>query len=92
MDWNRILSGVLAGIYLILAFVGGGIEAALRILLYLLLPLACIWFGDEMGDYTGIVRGQGITKSSPGWLVRILGWLLLLMPIIAGFIMLFQSH
>ena len=43
--------------------------------LSLLLPLACIWFGDEMGDYIGMLPISGITKPTPGgfsqirWLV-----------------------
>jgi hypothetical protein len=92
MDWNRILSGTLAGLYLILAFISGGAEAGLKMVLFLLLPLACIWFSEEMGDYTGIIRGQSMTNTSPGCLVRLLGWVLLLMPIIAGVIMYWQTH
>ena len=48
-------------------------------------PLACIWFGDEMGEYTGSLF-RPITKSSPGIVVRIGGWILLLMPALTGLI------
>ena|SRR5215204_936255 len=46
----------------------------------LLFPLACIWFGDELGDYVGMLPGPAISKSTPGWMVRLGGWFLLLMP------------
>jgi hypothetical protein len=45
-------------------------------------PLACIWFGDELGDYVGILPGPAISKRSPGWLVKVCGWFLLLLPVI----------
>ena len=47
-------------------------------------PLACIWFGDELGDYVGSLPGPAITKRSPGWLVNAGGWLLLVLPVIVG--------
>jgi hypothetical protein len=88
IGWNEILSGVLALIYIIRALVGGGAKAGLEVLAFLVLPLACIWFGDEMGDYVGTwpISGGGITNKTPGWLVRAGGWLLLLLPIIIGII------
>jgi hypothetical protein len=48
----------------------------------LLFPLACIWFGDEMGQYYGTLPGPAITRTSPGWMVKLGGWLLLLLPAI----------
>jgi uncharacterized membrane protein YoaT (DUF817 family) len=88
IGWNEILSGLLALIYAIAAFAGGGAEVGLKVLMFLILPLACIWFGDEMGDYMGTwpISGGGITNTTPGWLVRIGGWLLLLLPVIIGII------
>ena len=46
----------------------------------LLLPLACIWFGDELGEYVG--GKSGINRKSPGWMVTLGGWILLLLPAI----------
>jgi hypothetical protein len=88
IGWNEILSGLLALIYTIGAFAGGGAEVGLKVLLFLVLPLACIWFGDEMGDYMGTwpVSAGGITNPTPGWLVRAGGWLLLLLPIVIGIV------
>jgi hypothetical protein len=86
MTWNRILSGLLAVIYIVMAFAGGGGETGLKVVAFVILPLACIWFGDEMGGYIGPTWGAGITAPSPGLIVCIAGWLLLLLPIIAGVI------
>src|SRR5918996_1574891 len=49
---------------------------------YCLLPLACIWFGDEMGEYVGTFPGPAINRRTPGWMVKIGGWFLLLLPAI----------
>ena len=43
----------------------------------LLLPLACIWFPEEMGEYTGSTRFPHITKS-PSNVIRVSGWCLLI--------------
>ena len=47
---------------------------------YFLLPVLCIWYGDEMGEYVGNLPGPGINRTTPGWLVRLGGWFLLLLP------------
>jgi len=49
---------------------------------YFLLPLACIWFGDEMGEYVGTFPGPAINRRTPGWIVKVGGWFLLLLPAI----------
>jgi hypothetical protein len=51
----------------------------------LLLPLACIWFAGEMGEYIGVFPGPGINRKSPAWMVKIGGWILLLLPAILFF-------
>ena len=86
MNWNRILSGLLAIIYAVGAFVGGGGEVGLKVVAFLILPLGCIWFGDEMGDYIGPTSRGAITNTTPGWLVCAGGWLLLLLPVVIGII------
>lgn len=58
------------------------VGAVLATMLFSLLPLACIWFGDEMGDYMGTLPGPAINRRSPGWMVKIGGWLLLFPAII----------
>jgi hypothetical protein len=58
----------------------GEMEQGAVLALAMLLPLGLIWFGDELGDLTGIRAGQ-VTKRSPGFLIRIFGWLFLLVII-----------
>jgi hypothetical protein len=90
MDWNRTLSGLIALIYLIWAFFAGGPETGLKVLAFLILPLACIWFADAMGKYTGRlpISAGGINQQTPGCLVCIGGWLLLLLPLFVGIVFL----
>ena len=54
---------------------------ALLLCISFLFPLACIWFGDEMGDYVGALPGPAINRRTPGGLVKAGGWVLLLIPI-----------
>ena len=88
-DWfanvSRALSLVIALIYLGIASYSAPSAAKLmgNLLLVggaLLLPLACIWFGDELGEY--VENGFGFTRRSPGWMVKLGGWALLLLPAI----------
>ena len=83
----RTLSLIIAVAYLVLTAMSARSSAkVLSGLLItcgaLLLPLACIWFSDELGEYVGALPGPGITRKSPGWMVKIGGWVLLLLPVI----------
>ena len=84
LDLNRIISVIVALVYIATAYVFGSPELSWRVAIFTILPLGCIWFSDAMGDYTGIMGSMPITQSSPGWLICILGWMLLLLPIIIG--------
>ncbi|WP_372720667.1 hypothetical protein [Novipirellula sp.] len=67
-------------VLLVFTMTGSG-ESAFRALLFVLLPLLCIWFSDAMGRLTGISMGLGrpvITKGTPGVFVAIGGWILLI--------------
>jgi hypothetical protein len=88
---SKILSLIIAVIYLVIAGLAGGIGAIIRVCIMLVLPLGCIWFGTAMGGYTGTMRLHPITSSSPGWLVRIVGWILLLLPVIVLIIYLIRG-
>jgi hypothetical protein len=49
----------------------------------LLIPLALIWFPEEIGSYTGYVgRGGQIDAESPPALVAFMGWVFLVGPVI----------
>ncbi|HEX6648793.1 MAG TPA: hypothetical protein VF075_04625 [Pyrinomonadaceae bacterium] len=88
---SRTLSLVIAVIYLLVVGFSTQPRSLTSILgdllltaAALLLPLACIWFGDEMGNYVRTVRGPAINKPSPGWMVKLGGWVLLLLPVVIG--------
>lgn len=83
MTIGKILSLLLAAAYLIAAFTSATPENGLRVLLFLLLPMACIWFSEELGEFTGNWGGQHIDQKSPGCLLAFSGWVMLLMPVLA---------
>ncbi len=81
----RKVSLGIAIVYLIAALIYGGWELLLIAAIVLIMPVAMIWFGDEIGDYVGGFHRIGkpyITKRSPGSLVSLFGWALLLAPIV----------
>ena len=82
---GRVLSLIIAAIYLVVSgFAADSIAKLLADLLIvggaLLLPLACIWFGDEMAEYVGTLPGPAINRKSPAWMVKVGAWVLLLLP------------
>jgi hypothetical protein len=91
---SRVFSLVIAAGYLSFFLFAPGhisterrIGTVLAVAGYLLIPILCIWFGDEMGNYTGTLPGPAINKPTPGCLVRVAGWVLLFFPIILFLIM-----
>lgn len=90
---GKIISVLISVVYLVFAYITGGIELLLKILLFLLLPLACIWFGEAMGNYIGPAFGvrPHITKESPGCLVTFMGWVLLALPLVLFIISYFSK-
>lgn len=85
-NFSRALSLVVASIYvgvtIYFAQRGTAIGHVARLVPGLLFILACIWFEDEMGDYVGSFPKPVITQRSPGWMVKVGGWILLLLPAI----------
>ena len=89
-DWQRIASLLVAIAYLLVApFVFPSntwshlmADIIIRIL-SLAFPLACIWFADDLGAYyrDGTLAPE-ITTPSSGRLVRLGGWILLLLPLL----------
>ena len=81
----RKVSLGIAIVYLIAALIYGGWELLLIAAIVLIMPVAMIWFGDEIGEYVRGFHRIGkpyITKRSPGSLVSLFGWALLLAPIV----------
>ena len=94
---SRFVSLLIAAVYLSLVlFVPGpsSIQARLGLTLliggYLVLPLLCIWFGEEMGNYVGTFPGPAINRPTPGCLVTVAGWILLFFPVIVVLIRVIQ--
>ena len=83
---SRIISGIIAAAYLVTAYLTANEEAAFKVAIFLILPLACIWFSDAMGEFTGL-GFPSITTTTPGWAVAFGGWLLLLLPLLIWLIM-----
>ena len=48
-----------------------------------LMGIICVWFGDEMGSWTGTFHLRQVSSPSPGGLVRFMGWVLLFIPYVA---------
>ena len=82
MSISRILSLIVAGLYLLVAYLtgaskSGGSGSSFFLIHFapLIFPLVCIWYGDEVGN---LVVGR-ITLPSAGWAVRLMGWVLLIL-------------
>lgn len=80
---SRLLSLVLSAAYLVAALSSEDAEIILSVLGFVLFSLACIWFGDEIGEYTGWIGLRPITAQTPGGMIRFVAWLLLLLPAVA---------
>ena len=50
------------------------------LVIWLALSLGCIWWGEELGE--GLIGAKYglVSAPSPGWAVKLIGWLLLLLP------------
>lgn len=52
--------------------------------LFVAAALAMIWYGEEWGGASAGVSALGIDRGTPGCFVVLCGWLLLLLPVLAG--------
>lgn len=87
---KRILSGLVAAGYLVFGGLALGPGGVLLMAAFVALPLACVWFGRELGSYTGSMSLQYINAKSPAALVEIAGWVILLLaPAVALAVRLF---
>jgi hypothetical protein len=85
---GSLLSLLLALFYVIgyIAASGGFDVGVCRRCLYLLIPLALIWFPDELGGFTGYTgRGGNIDTPSPSILISFFGWFFLVGVPVLGF-------
>jgi len=84
---NRGLSVIVASAYLFAGYAHGGGATLLRVAMFLLLPVACIWFPEALGQYGGTIRGQAMTSSTPAFLVCAGGWFVLVGAPILGYLL-----
>jgi hypothetical protein len=82
---GRLISVILVAVYLVFSFSISG-AVPVKMVVFLPLSLACIWFGDEMGANLGrsVYGGPNITQQLPGSITRFVGWILLLVSLIIG--------
>ena len=87
---GKLLSLVIAGAYAVAMMVQArGVSAeVVKGCVVLLLPLALIWFPDELGRFTGYVgRGGNIDTETPAVLVAFMGWFFLVgLPVLFYFL------
>ena len=78
---TRILSLIVASAYLVTAYVYAGSGVFLRIISFLLVGIACIWFEDPLGRITGFrwVGNINVSQETPGNIIKLLGWIVLLL-------------
>ena len=90
ITFGRSLSLVIAAGYAVAMIVHahGVSESVCKGCIILLLPLALIWFPEELGSMTGYVgRGGNIDTESPPILVSIMGWFILVgLPVLMYFL------
>jgi len=78
--FSRVISGLIAGFYIAIAGIYSEPYVAIRVAVFCILPIACIWFSNWMGSYRGFLVSfpLRISWGSPSSLVAILGWVVLL--------------
>ncbi len=83
---GRILSLVIAAAYAAVAISLGGV-GYWKWSLTLLLPLALIWFREEIGSMTGYYKTGYVNVQTPGAVVAFIGWCILIgVPVLAWFL------
>lgn len=101
MDWPRRMSLVVAGLYAVVAVIAfltddtANMQDLLQglgtLTLWLAVCLGCIWWGDELGEGLAGARFGLVSSSSPGWAVKLMGWVLLLLPAVIGVVYALQG-
>lgn len=81
IDKERLISFSIALVYIVFTLIFGGIYVIATII-YLIFPMAAIWFSDELGDYTGSIGRNYIDTKSPGCIVKVIGWVMLMLPLL----------
>ncbi len=83
---GKVLGLAVAALYAFVAFSYGG-AAGLKWSAGMLLPLAAIWFPEEIGNLTGYFRTGYVNVQTPAGIISFLGWVFLLgLPVAAYFL------
>lgn len=82
MFWKKVSLGLAVFCMFVSSF--DGVKSFLVMAVFMIVSLGCIWFGDELGSFTGILGSQGITAKTPGVFIRFMGWVFLLGPVIGA--------
>ena len=78
MSWNRAVSLLTAAAWLLFVCATRALrEAVVPCLLTAAACLVPIWYGDALGSYVPPGGRSRINRPSPGWLVKLFGWLFL---------------
>jgi hypothetical protein len=79
---GKILSLLISISYAVLAVKVGGMDG-LKYSASLLLPLALIWFPEDIGSLTGYYKSGYVNVQTPAIIVSCIGWFILVgVPII----------
>jgi len=88
LNWGKLNSIIFVIIHSVISCIVAGPPAAIAVILMAILPLACIWFPEELGEFTGFeMNGETIDKTSPAGMVWFMGWILLVLPLIVKILM-----
>lgn len=81
MNTERSVSLILLVVYALFAWRSANVFAFLATLGVGCIPLALIWFPEQIGSYTGWVGSlRTVNRESPASMVRVFGWILLIVP------------
>src|SRR5262245_49206281 len=82
LDWNRILSGLLAVAWLVICAWAAGYKGLVIGFVQIGVPVACVWCPEEMGSLAtslpSLLSVRPISRPSPAGLVRGVAWVTLL--------------
>lgn len=86
---HKVLSLLVYLIYILITIIFSP-DAIIHMIVFLFIPMLLIWFGDECGNFLGVLRLRVISQTSaPGWFFRLIGWIFLFLPVIICIISIF---
>jgi hypothetical protein len=78
----RFVSGGLACLYIVLAYLSGRPIYAVKLATVLIFPVVLIWYSEELGSISsGMVGHSYVTAETPGCFLAFFGWAVLLSPV-----------